>query len=107
MSHTMSWSGLARTEVDPRHATVHMHHDSGPSGGSVTFMLPSAFANAQIVPETADHRDPQTTVVIPFKAIRALVLNHYRNKMIGALEQTEGAELEQLLMAEMTRKDAE
>ena len=115
MSHTTVWEGAAYPEqrgaqpktpgplkggklpYGKRPVTVTMHHDGDPKGGNIKFWLPNWLADAAHHPGAGPDEIGMVSVSIPFDAMLELVLNYYRDKMINALEQAEGEQLEQLV----------
>ena len=85
----------------PRPATIVMHHHGDPTNTNVEFLLPNWVADAVHEHHTGPNGEGMVRVHIPFEAIRSLVLNYYRNRAIGALEDADDRELEELLLNDM------
>lgn len=102
--HSFEWEGLAYNEAlygrgEKSETTVTFLHN-GDFSGNVKVSLPER-VSAYEYHDYAPGNERIETIHLPFAAMKALVLEYFRRKMISALEDAEGEELEQLVFDEV------
>lgn len=82
---------------------AHFHHN-GDYSGNVIVVMPKELARVEVQPEIGDER-ASVAVRIPFKALKAFMVNYLHKEALRAIEEMSPKDFEKMMIGILKSED--